>query len=317
MRKILFVLLCSILFISCKKDRTDDGGGPKIYFSGHSTATAGWQEIYSTNEDGSGQKQLNNFSSGGALHITTREPVLSYDGTKIYFVSDKDFPGGELFSMDIDGSAVTKVLSSSILGNDLQDLFLYQNGQKIVYGRPLQMFPNWNGEILSVDINGSNKVKLTNNAFDAPAYYPCVNAANTTIIYTSFVSAFQTEIYAMNMNGTNKRALTSGGPEVKYHPQFSPDGTKIVFQGNVNQTMELFIINANGTNIFQLTHFGLTRPFGVYSRDAIFSKDGKSIYYSSNELDGKTTQLYKMNIDGTGNTRLTFSEMNKYKACVK
>ena len=160
MKKALFALLCFSLFISCKKDKTGDGAGPKIYFSGHPTATAGWQEIYSTNEDGSGQKQLTNFSSGGTLRIITRDPVLSNDGTKIYFISDGDFAGGELFSMNIDGSGVTKVLSSSILGNDFQDAFFYQNGQKIVYGRPLQQYPNWNGEISSVDINSGNKLSL-------------------------------------------------------------------------------------------------------------------------------------------------------------
>ena len=316
MKKTLFVLLCFTLFISCKKDKITDTG-EKIYFNGHPTATAGWQEIYSMNKDGSGQKQLTNFSSGGALRIINREPALSYDSTKIYFISDKDFPGGELFSMNIDGSDVTKVLSSNILGNECQDFFLYQKGQKKVYGKALQMYPNWNGEIWSMDINGSNKVKLTSFGLDAPSYYPCVNAANTTIIYTCTVTASTAEIYAMNMNGSNKRALTSGGPQVKYHPQFSPDGTKIVFEGHVAGNLEIFIMNADGTNLMQLTHYGLTRPNYVYSREATFSKDNKSIYYTSDEFDKKTTQLYKMNLDGTGNTMLSSSETNKHNPCIK
>ena len=152
---------------------------------------------------------------------------------------------------------------------------------------------------------------------EGPCYYPSVNAANTTIIYSASGLPYRTEIYAMNMNGTNKRALTSSGPQVKRYAKFSPDGTKIVFLGNIEQAYEVFIMNANGTDIIQLTHHKLTRPFYVTTRDPVFSKDGKSIYYSSNELDGKTTQLYKMDIDGTNNTRLTSSGMNKYKACVQ
>lgn len=319
MKKILFSLLLLCIFVSCQKELHFDAVAvavkkDKIYYQGSAAGTIGWEEIFVMNEDGS-EQQLTDFS-GRVLPIFTGEPVLSPDGKKIYFNSKKDFAGGEVFSMNIDGSGVTKIISNNITGSALRDPFLFQNGQKIVYCMELDSFANRHGEIFTADINGGNRVSLINYPAEGNCYHPCVNPANTTIVYSNLFGG-KTELYAMNIDGSNKRALTSTGSPVKFHPQFSPDGTKIVFDGLTGRGTEIFIMDAGGNNITQLTNYTNNGTKDIYSWGPTFSKDGKTIYFSSDEFDGYISQLYKMNIDGTGKVKLTSSAVDKFNPCVK
>ena len=319
MKKILCVFFITGLLLSCKKSKTDlaapPSNQPKIYYQGsNNTGAFGWEEIFSMNEDGSDQKQLTNFSGSGAAAIFTGEPVLSPDGTKIIFNSHKDFRGGEIFSMNLDGSGVTKIISNSAVGSSIQSPFIYQNGQKIVYMHELDSFLNRHGEIFTADINGNNKVSLT--SFPDNCFDPCVDPANTTIVYCNLVGS-RMEIYAMSLTGANKRALTTTGPAFKKHPQFSPDGTKIIFDAFVGVGAEIFIMNADGSNMTQLTHYTNGGTIDNYSWGATFSKDGKTIYFSSDEFNNHTGQLYKMNIDGSNKVKLTSSAVDKFNPCVK
>ena len=246
----------------------------------------------------------------------TGEPVLSQDGKKIYFRSMKDVNEGEVFSMNTDGSNLTKIISNNIAGSSLNNPYLYQNGQKIVYCMELDSFANRHGEIFTADIDGSNKISLTSYPADGNCYHPCVDPANTTIVYSNLIAG-KIELYAMNLNGSNKRPLTSTGSSAKLHPQFSPDGGKIVFDASVGIGAEIFIMDADGTNMTQLTFYTNNGAKDIYSWGPTFSKDGKTIYFSSDEFNGNTSQLYKMNIDGTGRTKLTSSAVHKFNPCIK
>lgn len=320
MKKILCVFFMITLMLSCKKNKTGIVAGPsdqpKIYYQGSTVGTIGWEEIFSMNEDGSGQKQLTDFSGGGTLSIFTGEPVLSADGKKIFFTSHKEFSGGEIFSMNMDGPGLTKIISNNITGSSMQGPFLYQGGQKIVYFMELDSFANRHGKIFTADINGNNKVSLTNFPADGNCYDPCVDPANTTIVYSNLTGS-RMELYAMSLTGTSKHALTATGPALKRHPQFSPDGTKIVFDAFVGVGADIYIMNADGSNIIQLTNYSNNGTTNNYSWGATFSKDGKTIYFSSDEFNNQTSQIYKMNIDGSGKTKLTSSAQDKFNPCVK
>lgn len=218
--------------------------------------------------------------------------------------------------MNIDGSGVTKIISNNIAGSSMQGPVIFQNGQKIVYINEVDSFINRHGEIFTADINGNNKVNLINFPADGFCFDPCVDPANTTIVYSSLIGS-RMELYAMSLTGANKHALTTTGPASKRHPQFSPDGTKIVFDAPVGVGADIFIVNADGSNMTQLTNYTNNGTVYNYSWGATFSKDGKTIYFSSDEFNNQTVQIYKMNIDGSGKTKLTSSAQDKYNSCVK
>jgi TolB protein len=94
---------------------------------------------------------------------------------------------------------------------------------------------------------------------------------------------------------------------------FTPDGTKIVFsrEDGYAETEDVYIMNIDGTGVTNLTD-------GVgYNEDPIIVKDSSTstprILFSSNR-DNLTTglagfELYVMNLDGSGLTRLTYNDV--------
>ena len=157
-------------------------------------------------------------------------------------------------------------------------------------------------------------------------------------------------IYLMDTDGRNQRPLIDieGAQRA---PVFSPDGKKIAFEsrrGEVtspaqnNETLEIYVIHIDGTNMKQLTHndvddghptwapngkqIAFTGMVGdiyhIFSVNAgggavqqltfagpgshyhpTFSPDGKRIIYVSNAHNHYT--LWMMNVDGTKKTQLT------------
>ncbi len=88
------------------------------------------------------------------------------------------------------------------------------------------------------------------------------------------------------------------------YPDWSPDGSKIVFQSDRNsgigQGFHLYIIGVDQTGLIQLTA-------GEESdQGAVWSPDGKHILYSS-YLTDENSELFMIDLDGTNKKRLTYS----------
>lgn len=175
-------------------------------------------------------------------------------------------------------------------------------------------------DIFEADLEGNIIRQLTDSpGYDAEAV---VSPLGDKIVFTSTRDG-DPEIYTMNLDGSNQVRLThakgyDGGPF------FSPDGKHIVFRASRPQTeeeladyedlvkngyvrpttLELFIMDADGKNMRQITNFGKA-SFAPY-----FHPDGKRIIFSSNveSESGRNFSLHMVNIDGTGLERITFND---------
>jgi Tol biopolymer transport system component len=98
--------------------------------------------------------------------------------------------------------------------------------------------------------------------------------------------------FRMNIDGTSQHRLTSGSV-LEGPGKFSPDGTKIVYQGQPGRTgtQKIYISNADGSNPIQLTDSA--------SNDAVPSwrPDGQKIIFS--RCSAGTCDIYTMNPDGS------------------
>ena len=172
-------------------------------------------------------------------------------------------------------------------------------------------------EIYIADKKGKIIKQLTNSpGYDAEA---TVSPKGDKIVFTSTRSG-DIELWVMDIDGKNQKQITS---ELGYDGGafFSPDGKQIVFrasrpkteadtkeykellaQGVVAPTnMELFICDADGKNMRQVTNLGKANwaPF--------FHPSGRKIIFSSNHhaQKGFDFQLYMINVDGTGLEQIT------------
>jgi Tol biopolymer transport system component len=81
------------------------------------------------------------------------------------------------------------------------------------------------------------------------------------------------------------------------YPDWSPDGSRLVFQSNRTGSSQIYVMNSDGSKVVRLTtHSG--NDAGPH-----FSPDGSKITFDS-DRDGNS-EIYIMNSDGTGQTRLT------------
>ena len=155
------------------------------------------------------------------------------------------------------------------------------------------------------------------------------------------------DIYAINGNGSFPVNLTPGQPASDIDPAFSPDGTKIAFASNRDGDYEIYTANADGTgpsaadqqhgddrdpawspngsyiafrSIARRRQRDLQDARGGRHADAAdeqhrqsdfapaWSPDGAEIAWQ--KFAGRNNDVYKMNADGQGQTRLTTDGAN-------
>jgi Tol biopolymer transport system component len=109
------------------------------------------------------------------------------------------------------------------------------------------------------------------------------------------------EIFESNLDGSALKRLTSS-PGYDAEGSYSRDGKQIVFCSNRSgkENLELYIMDADGSNVRQLTH----AP-GCYNGGPFFSPDGKRVIFRSDRAKKDHLQLYVINVDGSGERALT------------
>jgi TolB protein len=158
-------------------------------------------------------------------------------------------------------------------------------------------FPS--ASIVEVGIDGSSPRRLTSapdgvaSVFDFQPDWSdearlLVFARET---YTSDGTGSAPKVYAQHANMEPKR-LTDG-LDVDRSPALSPDGRRIAFARDTNGAFEIFLIDADGTNLRQLTtDNSRSEEFPAWS------PDGSRIAYTSTA--GENGDLRIMNADGSG-----------------
>lgn len=105
------------------------------------------------------------------------------------------------------------------------------------------------------------------------------------------------QIFTMNPDGSNVRELTFSRIADNVHPIWSPDGSTLVFSRFFADKAEVWVMNADGTEVHAITH-------GGFSGLPAYSPNGKLIAlerYISPTDDG----LWIMKTDGTHMRRVT------------
>jgi TolB protein len=116
------------------------------------------------------------------------------------------------------------------------------------------------------------------------------------------------DIFVMDADGANRTNITQNPRASHRAPSWSPDGSKIAFAAvrNVNRVdlwnanLDIFVMNADGTNPVRLTEDARFNWFPSWS------PDGKRIVFVRATHDDQTTaDIYVMNADGTNLANLT------------
>lgn len=258
------------------------------------------------------------------------EAYYSADGGRLIFQST---PRGascdQIYIMDVDGSGRHRVSSGS---GRTTCAYFFPSGDRILYSsthlsgpecppRPDYsqgyVWPLYDYDIFTARPDGSDLRRLTDSpGYDAEA---TISEDGRHIVFTS-VRDGDLELYSMDPDGRNLRRLTheegydggaffsSDGRHIvyrAYHPKTSEeraDYRSLLARDLVRPTtMELFVMDADGSHKRQITHNGAAN-FAPY-----FHPNGRQIIFASNLRDPRSRDfdLYLVNLDGTGLERVT------------
>jgi Tol biopolymer transport system component len=241
--------------------------------------------IYTMDADGSNELLLT--TSGN-------EPSWSPDGAKIVFSSIRD-GDREIYVMNSDGTGQTRLTNHS--GFDGSPTWS-PNGEKIAFTRGLEP-----SEIYVMDSDGSSPTSLTSD-LSLSSSNPDWSPDGTKIVFYGTLN--EEGLIVMNADGTGKTLLTSPVGLAPPNPSWSPDGKKIAFErmsfGDPDATHDIYVINADGTNLTRLTKTPIPGGSSIlnYDLEPTWSPDGTKIAFVTNR-DGND-EIYIMKADGTEQT---------------
>lgn len=247
-------------------------------------------EVFSINPDGTGETVLTDHPARDG------DPSFSPDGTKIAFESFRS-GGSEVWVMNADGTGLTQLTFNGVPED--RGTSWSPDGSRIAYHTTefLAGAGHSSFEIMTMNADGTDKVRLTNNLFQdsLPSWSP----DGTQIAFNSFRDGDH-EIYVMDVDGTNQTRLTFS-PGEDAHPMWSPDGTQIAFHSRRTGTLDIFVMDADGSNVRRLTHTDDAHEFFP-----VWSPDGTQITFTG-WTAAAGFEVYVMDADGSNITRVTFN----------
>lgn len=179
---------------------------------------------------------------------------------------------------------------------------------KIAYGM-IAFYSNRDGNIdiyiMSPDGSDQRRVTFNESIDDSPDWSP----EGSQIVFISSrddsnpsvcgTNCFY-QLYIINTDGSGEHKLI----ETEFstlHPDWHPDGTRISFDTEYNLQGNIYVVNANGSNLQMLIEDGFW---------ADWSSDGTQIVFASRR-DGNV-ELYLADADGSNQRRLTQNERLEY-----
>jgi Tol biopolymer transport system component len=159
-------------------------------------------------------------------------------------------------------------------------------------------------QIYVMDADGANVTQLSHEPDGAR--HPQFSPDGQRIAYVHTISG-TLEIAVMQADGSDPHQIAAGDPN-NYYPRWSPDGQQIAFlstrNGSASGTAELYVIGAESGSARRLL------PDLMNVQRFNWSPNGLQLIFAAKPT-GDVFQIYVVNLDGTGLTKLTDTTTNE------
>jgi len=148
---------------------------------------------------------------------------------------------------------------------------------------------NW--DIWSIDTNGENLVRLTDDQADD--YYPAWSPDGLAIAFVSARETGDYDLFLMDANGENQRRLDRN-PALDVHPAWHPEGESLIFNSSRadpdSDSLDIYGIDLDGGGIRRLSSGPMNESL------ASFSADGERIVFEIQVPDDSHPLGYRVDV---------------------
>ncbi len=279
---------------------TGSGGG-RIVFS--SRRGEGDYEVYVMNADGTDKRQVTRDGS------ESEEPVWSPDGARIAYNLDNYAGHSDIYVINPDGTNKRRLTTDGNAGgpawspdstriafshharSDDSDLYLMNTG-----GSELQQLTQLDNGMQAFSPSWSPDGKYIACVVDLD---PDPRAEDLTICVLNVQDALEKGGASI----ADLQPLPRAAERLNDRPAWSPVGSLIAFSAVVGYHRDLYVVNADGTDLRQLTDTPELDEFAP-----AWSPDGTQIAFQANP--DAQWDIYVMNANGTDRRRLTTDVAN-------
>jgi serine/threonine-protein kinase len=247
--------------------------------------------VYQSLIDGRWRIVVKDGLNGAPRRLTSGDandfnPAFSPDGTRIAFNSDRD-GSHHIYTMNLDGSDLRRLTDGP--SNNRSPAYS-PDGTSIVFvsdrdGRE---------HLWTIDVSGGEPRQFTRGPQNDGA--PSWSLDGTRIYYQSDAGGGVTHIFSVDRRGGTPRQLTDG-PARDNRPVPSPDGMRIAFARFEDNRWNIYVMNADGSDIRRLTD-------GNFNINPSWSPDGKQVLFQS-DREGGQQQIFVVPSDGGEPRRVT------------
>jgi TolB protein len=148
--------------------------------------------------------------------------------------------------------------------------------------------------IFEVDPDGQHEREVV----AVPGRSPRLTSDGTRVVYGGGTSWTATELMVAGVRDGVPQSprMINDGKSVAWNAAWSPDGRRIAFTGRDPEGLQVFVVNADGTGLRQVTHHA--KADGGAQVPA-WSADGQWLAYQSNTADHRAW-IWIVRADGTG-----------------
>ena len=263
--------------------------------------------VFVANADGTEARQVTQTTNG----VVDDQPDWSPDGSLLVFSRCRPDKPCAIFTVKADGTGLKHVSPPS--GKGFIDYSLPSfapDGRHIVFTRAsggVKTFPGGDqikhSDVVTMDLDGKHLRVLARAAtYQADYEFPMLSPDGSRFLYehrrSHFADTFtRRAIVVSSADGKKRKRLTPWSLDAGDNPDWSPDGTRILFHSHVDDNLaqaQIFSIAADGSDRRQLTHF----PDDTFVGSPSYSPDGTQIIFSTAAAGGRA-DLFVMNADGS------------------
>lgn len=300
----IFSMMCAalmVLFTSCTKSADEmsantEGEAQQLVIAYcYQPQRDDIHQIFTIHEDGSNRTRVIDAAIGLNHHDCSpdgkRYAAVGYVGA--------DFSTWSIHTFDAGGSNLVRLTTEEGVWDS--EPAWSPDGQRIAFTR---IYPRQGRreELWLMNMDGSDQHTIGIEGF-AAKWSP----DGTRFVYTAN-RPDSYEIYTCAVDGSDEGRLTETDADESM-PVFSPDGSRIAFNASTGtyntpeniKTFEIYIMNADGSGVLQLTDNDCTDGYPRWS------PDGSRFLFTSDRHEANRWEVYLMDSDGTNVRRLTHS----------